>query len=301
MEWLNYHHLLYFYVAAREGSISRAAAELRLAQPTISAQVKLLEETLGEQLFQRTGRSIVLTDVGRVVYRFAEEIFALGRELLDTVKDRPTGRPIRFTVGVADALPKRVVFRLLEPALALAEPVRLVCVEGKTEHLLAALAVHDVDLVLADVPLAHGLHVRAFNHLLGECGVSFLAARSLAQRLRRGFPRSLDGAPMLMPTEGTSLRRGLGQWFETQELRPQIASEFEDSALLKVFGQAGTGVFVVPRAIEGEVRRQYGVHLVGRTDDVQERFYAISAERRIKHPAVAAIAAAAKQNLFRGA
>ena len=298
MEWLNYHHLLYFCVVACHGSVTRAAAELRLAQSTVSTQLRTLEEVLGEKLFARTGRRLVLTDVGRLVFRYADEIFGLGRELLETVKGRPTGQPMRLTVGIADAVPKLIAYRLLGPALTGAEPVRIICREDKPDRLLAQLAVHGLDLVLSDAPIGPTTKVRAFNHLLGECGVTFFAAPALARTCRRGFPRSLGGAPMLLPTDNTALRRSLDDWFESEDIRPRVASEFEDSALLMAFGQAGMGLFPAPSAIERQVRSQYGVVVVGRLDTVRERFYAISGERRLKHPAVVAISEAARQRVF---
>ena len=298
MEWLNYHHLLYFWVVACHGSVTRAAAELRLAQSTVSTQLRTLEEVLGEKLFARTGRRLVLTDVGRLVFRYADEIFGLGRELLETVKGRPTGQPMRLTVGIADAVPKLIAYRLLGPALTDAEPVRIICREDKPDRLLAQLAVHGLDLVLSDAPIGPTTKVRAFNHLLGECGVTFFAAPALARTCRRGFPRSLGGAPMLLPTDNTALRRSLDDWFESEDIRPRVASEFEDSALLMAFGQAGMGLFPAPSAIERQVRTQYGVVVVGRLDAVCERFYAISGERRLKHPAVVAISEAARQRVF---
>lgn len=298
MEWLNYHHLLYFWAVAREGSVTRASEQLHLAQPTVSGQLKALEEALGEKLFERTGRRLVLTDVGRVVFRYADEIFSLGRELQDTLKGRPTGRPIRFTVGVADAVPKLVAYRLLLPALSLPEPVHVVCRDGKPERLLAELSVHALDLVLSDAPVGAEVKVKAYSHLLGETPVAFFGTEALAAAHHRGFPRSLDGAPVLLPTEGSSLRRSLDQWFDTEGLRPRVAGEIEDRALLKVFGQAGVGLFPAPVAIEAEVRAQFGVKLVGRVDAVKERFYALSAERKLKHPAVVAISRAARRKLF---
>jgi LysR family transcriptional activator of nhaA len=298
MEWLNYHHLLYFWTVVREGSVARASEQLRLAQPTISGQVRALEEALGEKLFVRSGRSLVPTEIGRVVYRYADEIFSLGRELMDTLKDRPTGRPVRLVVGIADAVSKLIAYRLLEPALRLPEPVHMTCREGKPDRLLAELSVHGVDLVLSDAPLAASVRVRAFNHLLGECGVTFFAAPALAKKLRRGFPRSLTGQAMLLPTDNTMLRRALDQWFEAEGIRPIVGGEFEDSALMKVFGQAGDGVFAAPSVIEQEVRQQYGVAALGRTDAVRERFYAITVERKIKHPAVVAISEQARTRLF---
>ena len=298
MEWLNYHHLLYFWTVARTGGVSAASAELRLAQPTISGQLRLLEEHFGEKLFHRVGRRLELTDMGRLVYRYAEEIFMLGRELTDAVRGRPTGRPLRFAVGIADQVPKLIAYRLMEPALKLPEPVRLVCHEDKPERLLADLAVHALDLVLTDAPLNPTINVRAFSHLLGECGTTIFGAKALAGRYRRNFPRSIDGAPFLMPTDNTVLRRNLDQWFSQLDLRPQVVSEFEDSALLKAFGERGVGLFAAPTAIEAEVRRQYGVQIIGRVEQVRERFYAISVERRLKHPAVVAISEAAKEKLF---
>jgi LysR family transcriptional activator of nhaA len=298
MEWLNYHHLLYFWTVARTGGVSAASAELRLAQPTISGQLRMLEEHFGEKLFHRVGRRLELTDVGRLVYRYADEIFTLGRELTDAVRGRPTGRPLRFAVGVDNQVPKLIAYRLMEPALKLANPVRLVCHEDHTERLLADLAVHALDLVLTDAPLSPSVKVRAFSHLLGECGTTIFAAKGLVERYRRNFPRSLDGAPFLMPSDNTALRRALDQWCAQQDVRPVVVSEFDDSALLSAFGQRGVGLFAAPTAIEAEVRRQYDVRAIGRIDQVRQRFYAISVERRLKHPAVVAISDAAKEKLF---
>lgn len=298
MDWLNYHHLLYFWVVAKEGTIAAACKELNLAQPTISAQLRTLERSLGEKLFTRVGRNLALTETGRVVYRYADEIFSLGRDLLDTVKGRPTGRPLRFNVGVADVLPKLVAYRLLEPALHLPEQVQLVCHEGSPPELLTRLAVYELDLVLSDSPIGPDVKVRAFNHLLGECGVSIFGTNDLAAKYRRRFPKSLDGAPFIIPTANTALRRALEHWFDSEDIRPSVFGEFEDSALLKVFGQAGVGLFAAPTVIEKEVQRQYSVKVVGRVESVRERFYAISVEKKVKHPAVLAIADEARQKLF---
>lgn len=298
MDGLNYHHLLYFWTVAREGGVSKAAEKLRLSQPTISAQIKVLEETLGERLFQRQGRTLVLTDVGRVVDRYASEIFNAGSELIETLKGRPSGRAPRLAVGVANAVPKLVVYRLLRPATEGAEAVQIICSEGDPDQLVAQLATHALDVVISDTPAAPHLRVKVFNHLLGESGTTFFAGKPLAQRLRRRFPRSLSGAPMLLPTINTSLRRALEQWFEAEGLRPVVAGEFEDPALLKTFGEWGRAVFPAPTAIEGEVRRSHRVALVGRTPAVRERYYAISVERRLKHPAVAAITNAARTEMF---
>lgn len=289
MGWLNYHHLLYFWTVARTGSITKASAELRLAPPTISAQIHSLEDTLGEKLFSRSGRNLVLTEMGRMVFRYAEEIFSLGRELLDAVKDRPTGRPLRLVVGVADVLPKLIAFRLLEPALHLREPVRIICREDKPERLLAELAVHELDVVLSDAPMAPGVSVRAFSHLLGETAVTFFGVPKVAARFRRRFPRSLDGAPLLLPSYDTAIRRDLDQWFDSQEIRPAVVGEFDDYALLRVFAEAGVGIFPAPSVVEQQIRRQYGLERIGRAQGVRARYYAISVERKLKHPAVAAI------------
>ncbi|HJL19953.1 MAG TPA: transcriptional activator NhaR [Sandaracinaceae bacterium LLY-WYZ-13_1] len=298
MDWLNYHHLLYFWMVAKEGTVTAAAKQLRLSQPTVSEQVKSLEDSLGEALFHRVGRRLELTDVGQVVYRYADEIFGLGREMMDTLKGRPTGRPAKLHVGVSDLVPKLILHRLLEPALRLEEPVQVVCREDKTERLLAELSVQGLDLVLAEVPIGGQARVRAYNHLLGECGTTFYGHPALTAELADGFPGSLDGAPVLMPTENTILRRQLEHWFEKLDLRPRIVAEFEDSALLKVFGQYGEGVFPGPTAIEGEITAQYGVQIVGRTEELRERFYAITVERRIKHPAVLAISETARARIF---
>jgi LysR family transcriptional activator of nhaA len=299
MEWLNYHHLLYFWTVVREGSVSRAAARLRLAQPTVSAQVKLLEDALGEQLFERHGRRLVLTDVGRLVYRYADEIFGLGRELLEALKGRPAaGRPMTLSVGVANAVPKLIVQRLLQPAIVHAQNLRLVCREDSTEALLAELASHALDVVIADVPAPPHVRVKAFSHLLGESDTSLFAAAPLARRLRRGFPKSLNDTPMLLPTPHTALRRALDEWLEAEDLHPRIVGEFDDSALMKAFGQAGDAVFPASTVIEQEVVRQYRAQPIGKAATVRERYYAISAERRLKHPGVLAITTAARKELF---
>jgi LysR family transcriptional regulator, transcriptional activator of nhaA len=298
MEWLNYHHLLYFWTVAKEGSIARASEKLSLTQATISAQISVFEKSLGEKLFNRVGRRLVLTETGRVAFRYADEIFTLGREFMDTLKGRPTGQPLRFRVGIADVLPKLIAQRLLEPAFHIAQPLRVMCHEGKTESLLAQLILHELDLVMTDSGLGSGVKVRTFNHLLGECGLSVFATPKLAAQYRSDFPRSLDGAPFLLPTDNTAMRRALNQWFDNEKIQPIIVGEFEDMALLNVFGQLGRGLFAVPSAIDDEVQKQYGVRLVGRLRDVRERFYAISVERKLKHPAVIAICESAKKELF---
>jgi len=298
MDWLNYHHLLYFRTVVREGGVSKAAEKLRLSQPTISAQVKMLEDALGERLFQRRGRTLVLTDVGRIVDRYADEIFTLGNELVETLKGRPSGRVPQLTVGVANAVPKLVVYRLLRPATEGTEAVQITCREGHPDQLIAELATHILDVVISDTPAPPHVRVKVFNYLLGESGTTFFAGSPLARRLRRGFPRSLTGVPTLLPTFNTSLRRALEQWFEAEDLHPQVAGEFEDSALRNAFGEAGRAVFPAPTAIERDVCRNYRVAVVGRTSAVRERYYAISAERRLKNPGVVAITSAARTKVF---
>jgi len=298
MEWLNYHHLHYFWYVAREESISRASEHLRLAPSTISAQVTKLEEMLGGKLFRRVGRNLELTEMGRMVYRYADEIFSLGLEMLDTVRGRPVSGPLRLVVGIVDALPKLVVRKLLEPALCLPEHIRLMCHEGKDEQLLAELAIHSVDIVLTDTPVKPNLSIKAYSHLLGECGVSFFATQYLAASLKHNFPKSLDGAPMLLPGRMSALRGSLDRWFDSLNIRPMIIGEFDDQALLKIFGQAGDGVFAAPTVIEDEIRKQYDLTVFGRSDAVREQFYAISVERIIRHPAVAAILESAHKKLF---
>ncbi len=298
MEWVNYHHLLYFWLVAREGSLARAAAELRLAQSTVSKQIHLFEHVLGHDLFAKSGRRLVLTESGRVVYRYADEIFGLGREMLDTLKDRPVGRPLRVTVGIADVVPKLIAERVLSPALQRIGPVRLVCKEDRSDRLLADLALHELDVVLTDALASPNVKVRAFNHLLGESEIAFFGRADLATRFRRRFPGSLHGAPMLLPTENTVLRRSLDQWFEAQDVRPIVVGEFEDSALLDVFGLQGAGLFPAPAVIAKEIEAQYKVRSIGRVPEVRERLYAVTVERRIKHPAVVAICEAARTLVF---
>ncbi|MGE5361368.1 MAG: transcriptional activator NhaR [Bacteroidales bacterium] len=285
---------------AKEGGVTRASEQLRLAQPTISAQLRALEDALGEPLFVRSGRRLELTDTGRMAYRYADEIFSLGREFLDAVRDRPTGRPLRFSVGVVDVMSKLLAFRLLRPALALGQPVQLSCREDRPDRLLAELAMHSLDLVLSDAPTPPGSSVRAFNHLLGESEVSVFAPRQLAASYRRRFPASLDGAPFLVPTEQASLRRSLMQWFDAHAIRPRIIAEFDDAALLQTFARAGHGLFAAPTVVAAELGRAGDVRPVGTIADLRERFYAISVERRLKHPAVVAICSQARGDLLGG-
>ena len=298
MQWLNYHHLYYFWTVAREGSIAVASRTLRLAQPTISAQIRVLEESLGSPLFVRAHRRLTLTDSGRVVFRYADEIFGLGRELVEALKERPLGRSMALNVGLTSVVPKLIAYRLIEPALAAAPVVAIHVFEDRFSQLLPRLANHELDVVLSDSPISAESNVRAFNHPLGTSGVTFFATPALATKYRRKFPASLDGAPMLWPTAPSLLRRELERWFARIGVSPKIVADFDDSALLKVFGQAGRGVFVGPSVIEDAIVRQYDVAIVGRTDEIVERFYAITVQRRIAHPAVTAICVSARTDLF---
>lgn len=298
MQWLNYHHLLYFWVVAREGGLVPAGKVLRLSHSTLSAQIHALEDQLGEKLFEKSGRKLALTELGRVALSYADEIFGLGREMVEVVKGKAPGKVLRLGVGVVDVVPKLVVRRLLEPALTLALPVRIVCREDRYDRLLADLALHELDIVISDAPVPAGSHVRAYNHLLGETSITFFGTSSLVRAVKREFPRSLHGAPMLLPLPGSPLRRALDQWFQRQGVQPRVVAEFEDSALLKVFGGDGLGIFAAPSVVEREVSAQYGVAAIGHTNAVRERFYAISGERRLQNPAVVAISDAARQQLF---
>jgi len=300
VEWLNYHHLLYFWTVAREGGIAAASRKLHVGRPSISMQLKSLESFLGAPLFIRRGRYLELTDTGRLVYGYAEDIFRTGRELVDAVRGRPTGREMPFRVGIADVMAKLVAFQLLLPALDMEEPLTLECREDHPNRLFAELALHELDLVLSDIPLGPGVDVKAYNHLMGESTITLFASPHLARSLKRRYPRSLSGAPFLMPSTDTAIRSSLEYWMESLELRPKVVGEFEDSALLKVFGQAGRGVFPAPTIVAERVTKQYGVKVLGELEDVRERFYAISPERKIKHPAVARIIESAKSALFGG-
>jgi len=299
MRALNLHYLRLFWGVAHEGHLTRASAKMHLTPQTVSAQIRKLEGQLGVKLFRRSGRRLVLTDVGENVLRYADEIFLVEREILQVAEARPTGRSMRLVVGVADVLPKLVAYRLLKALESVEGPIRLVCHEADPKTLLAELAVHRLDFVLSDGPVPPRASVRAYNHLLGECGVTFMARADLARKLRSGFPGSLDGAPLLMPGKDAAVYGELHRWFDQRGVRPTITGEFEDSALLKVFGQEGAGFFAVPAIIEAEVARQYRVRPFGAADGVIERFYAISLERRIRHPAVSAICETARTELFR--
>jgi LysR family transcriptional regulator, transcriptional activator of nhaA len=291
---LNYQHLLYFWSVVRTGSVTLAASELSLSPPTVSAQLRTLEERLGEKLLMKSGRKLVPTEVGRLVFTYADQIFDVGRELLDALEQRPSQRPLRFNVGIDDVLPKEMAQRLLEPAMRMGQPVRISCREGTLDRLVGSLAMHELDVVLSDAPVSPTLSVRAYNHLLGSSGVCWMATPAIAASLRRNFPRSLDGVPMLLPTDDTAIRRTLDQWLDQQDVRPVLVGEFEDYALLREFARAGHGFAPVPVVQEAQFRREYGFQRVGAARPVTAQFFAISLERRIRHPAVAAVVAGAR-------
>ncbi len=297
MEWLNYHHLRYFYVVAKEGSLARAAAKLHVSQPSISEQIRELEGALGEKLFRREGRNNKLTDAGQVVFNYAEEIFTLGRELMSAVKQRPGLRTLRLNVGVADSFPKLVTNEILKPAFTMPQAVHVVCREGKLEDLLAQLVAHRLDLVLSDEPAPSSASFKVFSHVLGESGVTFCAEAQLAAKLKRKFPRSLSGAPALLPAENTALRRALETWFRAHEVKPNVVVECEDLALMKVMAAEGRGFIAVPNVALKEAVSRYQFRSVGQAPGCLVRFYAITAERRIGHPAVQQVTQLAAQSL----
>lgn len=295
---MNYKHLHYFWVVAKSGSIAKACEKLHLTPQTISGQLSLFEETLGERLFNRIGRKLVLTDRGQIVLSYADEMFSLGQELEDLLRHKTAGRQLQFRVGISDAVPKAVAYRLIEPALRAQESLRIVCREGKVGTLLGELAVHRLDIVIADSPMPLSVDVRAFNHQLGECGVTFFARPELASKYPGDFPACLHNAPILIPGDDVATRPKLMRWLEEQHIKPQIVGEFDDSALMKAFGQAGVGFFAAPTSIAEQVEQECGVIRIGSTNDIIEKFYAISVERKLTHPAVVAISDAARQELF---
>ena len=292
---INYQHLLYFWTVVRTGSLAKACEELFLSAPTVSAQLRTLEERLGQKLLMKSGRTLVPTETGRLVFSYADEIFGLGGDLLNALAQRPTHRPLRLVVGIDDVVPKEIAQRLLEGALGLNQPVQLVCREGTLEHLLAALLVHEVGVVLSDSPITPSLNMKAYNHQLGSCGECWMAAPGIAKALRSTFPKSLDGAPVLLPTGDTAIRRALDQWLDKHNVRPVIVGEFEDYALMREFAREGYGVVPVPDVLQTQFRRELDLVTLGPARNVQAQFYAISMERKIKHPAVDAIIDRAKK------
>ena len=299
MEWLNFHHLRYFWMVARKGGVRRAAEELHVSQPSISAQLKLLEESLGEKLFKRSGRNLVLTEAGRLVLSYADEIFSSGRELMNAVRQRPTSRALRLNVGMTDALSKLIAFEILKPAFHFPQPTHVICRQAELGPLVLQLQAHRLDIVLADEPASSSLKSKAFNHRLGRSGVTFCAGPTLAAKLRRNFPKSLHGAPALLPSENMGTRIALETWFDEQEIRPRLVGEFEDATLMIVaasFGQLG--FTAVPTVVAKPALKHYGLRPIARVEECGSDFYAITAERRLKHPVVSAITEHAYSELF---
>ena len=298
MEWLNYHHLLYFWSVAKHGTVVKASEELRLTQPTISAQLRVLEDTLGEKLFLRSGKYLVLTEMGRVVFKYAEDIFSLGQDLISTLKSRSVSKPVRLVVGIADAVPKQFASRLLKSTFKPSQSIRIVCLADKLEQLVADLSIHRLDLVIADTMAPPNIKVNIYSHLMGESGVTLFAAAKLAARVRGLFPKSLESAPFLLPTSHTILRPLLNEWFVLKNLHPVVVGEFDDSGTLQAFGREGYGIFPGVTVLEKEICRQCQVQIVGRLESVRRRFYALTVERRLKHPTVLAIVESARQKLL---
>lgn len=287
MRWLNYHHLHYFWTIARLGSVTAAGKELRLAQPTLSAQLRAFEEAIGEKLFEREGRSLRLSEAGSMVFRYAEEIFNLGNELRDVMSGKHHAGVRTIKVGISDVLPKTIAHRLIDPVFDQHPTPKVICIEDSQEKLLIGLATHELDLVLADGPIPPSVKVKAYNHFIGQCGVSFVGQAKLLKQWKKKFPALLAEVPMLLPAMSAAVRRELDQWFDKQQLSPQVVMEFQDSALMKTFGREGRGIFPVPTIVEREVCREYNVQLVGRVSAVQEKFYLISLERKLSSPSIA--------------
>ncbi|WP_300464378.1 transcriptional activator NhaR [Desulfobacula sp.] len=298
MELLNYHHLFFFWIIMNTGSIKAASVRLKLAQSTISTQLSAFEKTLGGKLFNRVGRNLEPTDLGHMVFGYADKIFTLGQEMMNSVHSLPAETPLSLRVGIVEVVPHLLIRKFLLPAMELSENIHLVCQQGKQDSLLSELAVHNLDVVFTDAPIRSGLSVKAYSHLLIECGITFLGHDKFLPSLKEKFPYSLDKCPMLLPMGNTALRGRLDQWFARLNILPHIIGEFDDSTLLKMFGHAGDGVFVAPQVIEEEIQQQYDVKIIGRSNEIIERFYAISIERIIKHPAIAAITKATRHGLF---
>ncbi len=295
---LNYKQLHYFWQVARAGSIARASEQLELTPQTLSGQIGLLEASLKATLFKRAGRGIELTEMGRLALSYADEIFEIGAEMEQSLSGGTVKQITTLRVGVADVMPKSMVYRLLEPAMHLDEPIKMICREDKLDKLLGDLAIHKLDLVLSDTPIPAQLDIKATNHKLAESGVSFFCTPALSEKYADKFPESLNNAPLLIPSLNTAMRSRLMTWFDARRIRPKIVGEFDDSALMKVFGQAGVGIFMGSSVIAAEVARQYSVVTIGTIEEVRDSYYAISAERRFDHPAILKIIDSAKQKSF---
>ena len=298
MEWLNYHHLRYFWTVARKGGVRKAAEELHVSQPSISAQLRVLEESLGQKLFRRSGRNLVLTETGQLVLNYADEIFSAGRELMNAVKQHPGKHPVRVNIGLTDAFPKLIAFQILRAAFRSEAAVHMICREGEIGPLVSHLQAHRLDIVLADEPASSALKAKTFNHRLGRSGVTFCAVPSLAAKLRRNFPQSLDGAPALLPTQNMGMRAALETWFDSKAIRPRLVGEFEDSALMEVCSTGGRGFTAVHTVVDRAALKHFGLRVIARVDECGTDFYAITAERRVKHPAAVAITEHAYSSVF---
>jgi len=298
VEWLNYHHLRYFWTVARKGGVRKAAEELHVSQPSISAQLRLLEESLGQKLFRRSGRNLVLTETGQLVLNYADEIFSAGRELMNAVKQRPGKHPVRVNIGLTDAFPKLIAFQILRAAFRSEAAVHMICREGEIGPLVSHLQAHRLDIVLADEPASSALKAKTFNHRLGRSGVTFCAIPQLAAKLRRNFPKSLDGAPALLPTQNMGMRAALETWFDSKAIRPRLVGEFEDSALMEVCSTGGRGFTAVHTVVDRAALKHFGLRVIARVDECGTDFYAITAERRVKHPAAVAITEHAYSSVF---
>ena len=298
MEWLNYHHLRYFWTVARKGGVRKAAEDLHVSQPSISAQLRLLEESLGQKLFRRSGRNLVLTETGQLVLNYADEIFSAGRELMNAVKQRPGKHPVRVNIGLTDAFPKLIAFQILRAAFRSEAAVHMICREGEIGPLVSHLQAHRLDIVLADEPASSALKAKTFNHRLGRSGITFCAVPSLAAKLRRNFPQSLDGAPALLPTQNMGMRAALETWFDSKGIRPRVVGEFEDSALMEVCSTGGRGFTAVHTVVDRAALKHFGLRVIARVDECGTDFYAITAERRVKHPAAVAITEHAYSSVF---
>lgn len=297
MEWLNYHHLRYFWMVAKEGSLARAAEKLHISQPSISEQIRELETAMGEKLFHREGRANKLTDTGQVALGYAEEIFALGREMMSAVKQRPGAKTLRLYVGVTDSFPKLMTNEFLKPVFLLPQTTHVICREGKLDDLLVQLAAHKLDIVLSDEPASSKNNLKTFTHVLGLSSTTICAEKKLAARLRKGFPQSLHDAPALLPVENTVLRRALELWFRELGIQPRVVAEFEDLAMIKVMATEGRGFIAVPTVALDEAVRRYGFQPIGRAKHCEMRFHAITTEKRIFHPAATVITSQARMLL----
>ncbi len=297
MRWLNYQHFFYFWRVAKKGSVTDACRELRLSQPTISAQLKVFEDTLGEKLFVREGRYLKLTDAGKLALKYAEEVFSTCNEFMDVLDGKDISQPGELKVGISDVVPKVIAYRLIEPAFADTNAGTVSCYEDRTERLLAELAISEVDLVIADAPVPPSVKVKAYNHFLGECGVSFLAQGALAKQFRKGFPQCLTGAPLLLPTREAAVRREIDKWLDVLGVVPRYVAEFQDSALMKIVAREGKGIIPIPSVVQSEIKREYHLELVAETEAVKERFYLISIEKRLKNPLVKSIVDRAQKKL----